>query len=485
MKKLLLYVLIITMALGLFLPSANAQQSKKAWTLMLYFAPDKELEEEFIGKINAMTDPGSGKDLNIVLMFNYASAKPTTYYYVNHHKTKKLKEIGENSIVSPQELSDFINFSMTNYPAEHYALIVNSNSSGWEPYHGGSPVDYLTLKDLKESIKSASETSNNSKKLDLFITDASLFAMIEAAYELRDAVSIVMGSENAVPEKSIYYHFVHYNALASDITKNPKIDALEFSKLITIKFNDINGGNSVFAGINTSKIEPLAVAISELAAKLLKAGGKISFDGISKTGNGEKCSDILSIVNCILNKKVSFANDPAYSEIANQAEIVKEKLNESFSALSTTVNSQNGPSGMSAYWPDKATYSNYKTFYKALDFSNKFQWDEFLDSQLLDINPAPSAAGVTGNLVSELDNTFLTLRNNAQLNEKVDATNESAKIEHLKKIIVDNAIKSHKTGNYKAVNETLRNIRNAKSIDTATKNKMINDLKQGTGSQDK
>lgn len=515
MKRFLLCILVMTVAISAAVVPASAQQGKKAWTLMLYFVPDEKIERSLIGNINDIAKIGSGSDLNIVLMFDYASSKPTTYYQVDRGGVKAIKELGETNMGSPQVFYDFIKFSMTNYPAERYALIINSHGSGWESYYGGGsvssgvqldsqidispayqppvmngidlsgfdraiaydddPSDCLTLKELKKALTMAAKNFNGSKKIDMFIADACLFAMIEAAYELRDAASVIMGSESTIPGTGL-----DYRSIAAELTKNPKTDAITLSKTIAKNFTSASYGDNILVGINTSSIEPLASAFSDLAARLLKVNGKRSFSGVSKIGDVDKYSDIANIADSILKKEISFASDPAFPEIASQAKIVKEKLSEALCAFSASGSFRSGFGGISVYWPDKTRYPKYKSFYKALDFANKFQWDEFLDSQLLGVSPQVTLRGASS-LVSELDGAFLSLRRNAALGEKSNAANESAKIEHLKKTIVENAVRAHKTGNYKAVHETLREIRNAGSIDTATKNRMINDLKQGVG----
>jgi len=522
MKKFMFCLLVLSMVIGLPFSYADAQQGKKAWTLLLYFVPDEKIENSLIGNINDIAKVGSGQDLNIVLMFDYASSKPTTYYYIDRGGVKKIKELGETNMGSPQVFYDFIKFGMTNYPAEHYALIINSHGSGWESYYGGGsvatgvqldsqidinpayqrpfnfnginlsdfdraiaydddPSDCLTLKELKKSIGLACKNFNASKKLDIFIADACLFAMIEAAYEMRDAASVIMGSESTIPGTGL-----DYRTIASELTKNPSINAFDLSKSIAKSFTSSSYGNNILVGINTGAIEPLAAAFSDMASKLLKVSAKRSFSGVSKIGDVDKYSDIMDIANCIINKEISFASDPAYPEAANQAKIVKEKLNEALCAYSASGSFKNGFGGISVYWPDKNRYPKYKPFYKALDFSGKFQWDEFLDSQLLGVSPQTALVrGSVNALVGELDGAFFSMRQNSALNEKSSVSNESAKIEYLKKTIVEGAVKSHKTGDYKTVHETLREIRNAKSIDTATKNKMINDLKQGVGPLDK
>ena len=93
MKKFMFCLLVLSMVIGLPFSYADAQQGKKAWTLLLYFVPDEKIENSLIGNINDIAKVGSGQDLNIVLMFDYASSKPTTYYYIDRGGVKKIKEL--------------------------------------------------------------------------------------------------------------------------------------------------------------------------------------------------------------------------------------------------------------------------------------------------------------------------------------------------------------------------------------------------------
>jgi|GEM_PF-6639952 len=519
MKKLFLTVLAFLFSICI-VSCAFAQQAKKEWTLLLYFVPDQKIEGYFINLINSLIKIGSDANLNIVLMFDYAQAKPTAYYYIDKSGAKLLRELSETNMGSPQVLYDFMKFGMTNYPANRYALVINGHGSGWESFYGpgsvaegvqsdsqininpafqkpinflppASPnltsnrsiaydgdIDCLTLKEIKKAICMANKNFNGGKKLDILVAYSCMFLMIEAVYELRDTASILMGSESTVPANGL-----NYNSIASAIESNPKIESEALAKIISKSFIDANGGNNIYIGIKMSCIEPFLSAFSDLASAILKVEGDKSFQKIYNIGSISKYSDILNIADSIAAKNVSFASDPNFAQVLSCARATREKLIASIVAFTASGSFCKNFGGISVYWPDKDRYKKFRDIYKSLDFSQKFQWDDFLDKHLLGISGLTTTATnaplpYINALISELNGAFSSIRSNTA-GEKLNAENESAKIEFLKKKIVSDTIAAHRTGNYRAVHDSLKSIRNSKSIDTATKNKIIEELKKG------
>jgi len=522
MKKIVLALLIIMIAASSVF-AQNAPQAKKEWTLLLYFVPDEKIEDNLVGNINSIAKVGSGDNLNILVYFDYASNKPSTLYYVNRGGVKVIKEMGKTNTGSPQVFYDFLKFGMTNYPANRYAVIVNSHGSGWESFYGAGSVsssaqddsqvvinaavapinwegvdlsdaarsiaydsdssDCLTLKELKKAMGMASKNFNGGRKIDIFVADACLFAMIEAAYELRDAVNIVMGSESTIPGNGL-----DYKTIAAAVSSKPGITNVDLAKTIASSFTAANSGDNILIGVNTDLIEPMAVAFSDFTQKVLSTTSKKSFDDIKKIGDVSKYSDIWNIMDSVINKKVGFAGDPKYPEIAAQAKVVKENYQKCLAAFSATGTFSKTYGGLSVYWPDKERYPKYREFYKKLDFAKKFFWDEFLDSTLLGMTVQPGANAVrsvetnTLGIVSDLDSAFSEMRVQTSAGVKASSENQSAKVEFLKKRVVEEAVAQHKVGNRATVHAVLKALRNSKSIDNATKNALIEDLKKGVAS---
>lgn len=498
----------------------------KDWTLMLYFVPDAKIESYFQNQdVASIARFGSRPNVNVLLLFDFATpGKPSNYYILEKNSFKPLKSAGETNMGSPQNLYDFMKFCMTGYPASKYALVINAHGSGWESYYGpGSssnpldvsqipinpavqrpgwmtdvaqqsntaiaydddPKDCLTLQEIARAVGEASKNFNGGKKLDMFVTYACLFSMIEAAYELKDAIGIMVSSESTVPCGGFDYP-AFMNAMAA-----PSSTAADIARTAAGKFVGGNYGDNILVGIDLSKIEPAATAFSDLAQKLLKVSSAIEFKAATRLGSGDKYCDIMSLFTCVAGKKVSFAGDPNFSEIESQAAAAAKAFSAAIVAKAASGKFKGGffggaeAGGISVYWPDAARYTNYRKAYKTLQFGRKFSWDEFLDWQLLKIAPGSAAARGAApveveSIISELDGAFAGYRSGAARSQAVPET-EMARVEFLKKRVVEETVSQHRSHNFSAVRRALESIRNAPSIDTATKNDMIFELKKAIG----
>ena len=102
------------------------------------------------------------------------------------------------SMAAPETLTDFINWSMTQYPAEKYALVL------WD-HGGGSKVglfidelfdgDVMHLDELRQALE------KSDAQLELVLIDACLMANIETAWILEDFANWMVASEEVVPGK--------------------------------------------------------------------------------------------------------------------------------------------------------------------------------------------------------------------------------------------------------------------------------------------
>ena len=86
----------------------------------------------------------------------------------------------EANMGDPVTLKKFIEFSKNNFPAEHYALIINSHGQGT----GGFSSDDKTEDRLHQA--EISETLNNSHSIDVLGFNACLMGNIETAYQFRN-----------------------------------------------------------------------------------------------------------------------------------------------------------------------------------------------------------------------------------------------------------------------------------------------------------
>ena len=109
----------------------------------------------------------------------------------------------------PETLTEFINYCTTNYPAEHYSLIL------WD--HGGGPLwgygcdelfdnDSLVLDELRDAMKNTEFGPD--RKLDWVGFDACLMGSLENAVLWKDYALYLVSSEEVEAGKGWDYHFL-------------------------------------------------------------------------------------------------------------------------------------------------------------------------------------------------------------------------------------------------------------------------------------
>ena len=144
-NKSTLYKILI---LILFFNAAIFGQKAK-WTFMVYLDADNDLEKFGIADFNEMETVGSTSDVQIVVQMDRIPGYDATngdwtdtrrFRVIKDNDTKTisspvLQNLGEVNMGDPQSLVDFVNWAKTNYPADHYCLVLWDHGGGWrKPY---------------------------------------------------------------------------------------------------------------------------------------------------------------------------------------------------------------------------------------------------------------------------------------------------------------------------------------------------------------
>ena len=118
--------------------------------------------------------------------------------------SQMLQDIGSVDMGDWHQLAEFGKWAKQNYPARHYMLIVWNHGSGWE-------MKGLDLMPVVKGISYDDETGHGINPVDLagalramggvdiYASDACLMQMAEVVYEMRDAATLVVGSEETEP----------------------------------------------------------------------------------------------------------------------------------------------------------------------------------------------------------------------------------------------------------------------------------------------
>ncbi len=210
--------------------SAEARQRQAQWTVMIYLAADNDLEEYGIGDVNEMEVVGSTTNVNVVVQMDRAPGYDSTNgnwtdarrLYITRDRdvdrinSEVVETLPETNTGDPAVLADFVTWTMDNFPAQRYALIL------WD--HGGSWLGVATDSSSRDNDLSMPELdealSRIGHPLDLIGFDACLMGGFEVYRTVAPYAEVAVAAEETIPGFGWEYA-TPLQALA----RNPGMDA--------------------------------------------------------------------------------------------------------------------------------------------------------------------------------------------------------------------------------------------------------------------
>ncbi len=118
-----------------------------------------------------------------------------------------VEELGEVDMGDPQVLADFLIWGASNYPADHYLVVMSSHGGGWTgigPDEGNGEISNLELPEIDAALETA-RTELGIEKFDIVGFDACLMAITDVALMLEPHADYVLFSQETVPGKGWEY----------------------------------------------------------------------------------------------------------------------------------------------------------------------------------------------------------------------------------------------------------------------------------------
>lgn len=212
------------------------------WTIIVYAdADDDILEGDLWFDVNEMELVGSTSQVNIVVQLDRAVGgfsgdgdwTDTRRYLVkqdndlNAINSPVVEYIGEADMGSPQTLVDFVTWSVQNYPARKYALIMSDHGSGWaEGFSDLQSGNRLSLPEITNSIAQV-QSQMNGQKFEIIGFDACLMGMVEVFGALHPYSNYMIASEEVEPATGWAYA-----AWLDELVQNPTVSGRELSQSI-------------------------------------------------------------------------------------------------------------------------------------------------------------------------------------------------------------------------------------------------------------
>ena len=379
-------------------------RSRAKWTVMVYMAGDNNLENAAMVDLKEMAKVGSTSAVNIVVQLDRERDNITKRIRVlKKGHTSPTLLLPETDTGDPAVLTDFLQWSVANYPAGRYMLVLWNHGGGWwedersgqkkrlsffkhaHPaigkrgicYDDTSNGDCLDNAELKNTLVDFSALIGG--KLDILGMDACLMQMAEVVYQLRDSVSFIVGSELEEPENGWPYH-----TILSYLVKNPNVAPDIFSKEIVARYvQSYSAGKETVtqSAFDAGKITEVKTAIGNLAIYLTANLDDDAFrNGIAYAWRkavkffDDNYVDLKSFAN-ILKTKCPKSTDlnARVNALVNSLKVGKGKG--TIIAAGYQGSSMKRTCGMSIYFP--ADHIN--SAYKYLDFNSaEGSWLQFL-----------------------------------------------------------------------------------------------------------
>ncbi len=339
------------------------------WSVLVYLVADNDLDSLTEEDFQELKDGGSSDSVNVLILVDRLY-EPAYLYCIEDNDLAELESLGEVNMGDPDTLTWFVEYSDTNYPAEHMLLYfwdhgtptggvgVDTTLEGSDP---GSDWDWLSHHEMISAL--------DDYHIDIIACDECSIGQMETLYEYASkglSVDYVVASENYIGWRGFSYDKIHER-----LVLNPEMDALELSKVIVDEFtnlfsvapfkSEIMTTQSIF---DMSKIIPLGDAVSAMADALAKDID--SYGSVIKAAQlrsimpwgarGESWIDMPTFVEQIME------NVKTGGAVYKSCEAVMDAYAEAMLGMGITKNSEMyGYQGMGILFP--ASHNSYSVAY--------------------------------------------------------------------------------------------------------------------------
>ena len=400
-----------------------ALQDKPKWTILVYMCTDgPDLEPYAMQNINEMEEIGSTDEVNVIVQVDGYDGSDlgfseTRMYYITEDSDHSsigsirlddgdpLDPLGELDMGDYHELINFAVWGFTNYPAEHYALVIYSHGDGWykgvdetpfeEPFLGfgwdthpnpGSHIDVSDgdWQDALFQIYDANATLG--RKIDLVGFEACLMQMWEVLDITKDYADYQVASEALM-----WASGWAYDDILTVLVANPSLNAQDLGLVIVDAAID-ESGQRTQSSVQLNHVSTLTTAVGDLANELITAMENATYQTLISNirvdlrsdcyeydvNDNETCDDHHVDLYELASRLHDAGELPA--ELRNAAEAVTDAVSYAVS-WNRTSPSYDWSEGIAIYYP--YTPASYDYTYENLPVSESTMWNEFISGRVI------------------------------------------------------------------------------------------------------
>jgi len=423
----------------------SPSQAGQKWLVMLYQdADDRTLEKDINLDLNEAEKAGSSDRVKIVAQMdrynggysgdgNWTTAKRfllTQDDNLGTLRSQELADIGEANMASGQTLVYFVTWTMQNYPADKYVLILSDHGMGWpggwtDPTSqgGGSSIpiqsrigNLLYLNEL-DSALSQIQSQTGLDKFEVIGLDACLMGQLEVFTALEPHAHYAVASEEVEPSLGFAY-----TDFLKGLIQNPDMNGAQLSQLMVGSYieddqrivdrsarADFLSEGSPFEGLFGASED---VAPEQLARQVGQSSTLSAVDLSKVAALNEDLNQLVFAFQNADQRTIagsrSYAQSytsifgsqvpPSYIDLGNFVQIVKQdstnaQVGHAADAVLTDIKQaviaekhgtkEPGSTGIAIYFPNSQLYKNSITGAESYTatanrFATESLWDDFL-----------------------------------------------------------------------------------------------------------
>jgi hypothetical protein len=255
---------------------SNGSSSSRRWTFAVYMVADNNLDTAALEDIHEIQSVGSTDQVGVVVLVDRFYVNGSQILYISKGYNQSVwgewSSEYELNMGDPATLTWFLEYVASNYPAEHYALVLWDHGDGWNGFGwDDTNSDHLTVEEVKNALINFKDMTG--VKIDSLGFDACLMVSVEVAYtlSLTDEVSVLVASEDYVP-----WSGWPYDTILSKLVENPELSPVELASLIVDEYvESYEHGTQGFApyvtlsAIDLSQVRNIVGNLGYLANELM------------------------------------------------------------------------------------------------------------------------------------------------------------------------------------------------------------------------
>lgn len=369
------------------------------WTFLVYMAADNNLEPYALMDFNELERVGSDANVSLVVQIDRSPEYDTSdgnwtttrRYYITRDPDRArinsplLFDLGELDMASPKTLADFVRWGTTNYPADHYVLILWNHGRGWQTRTMADfepkvkAIHQDTTSGTEMSLNDLSQALSGMPKMDIVAFDACLMAMIEVAYVVRNAAAMMVASEENVPVEG-----QPYERVISLLKTYPGMPPRQVSERLVatyVEYYATSVANPVtYSAIDLTKLEALSHSVNQLAVSVLGNLPQVR-EAVQLAQRKAQWYDhdykMYDYYKDLFDFAQLLKEYTANQDVAESADNVMKSFRDVIIAEAHSGAEVANSHGISIYLPESGTCSSR---YPNLEFAIDTSWDEMLRS---------------------------------------------------------------------------------------------------------